>query len=674
MRAFLPGTRGLVILVLLLGLPGWARSGTLIRYVDTAGNDDADGLTPQTAWRSLERADQLAPAGSEIRVGAGVYVEDSGGLGYLAIDSPSAGRRFTATGEVTLRAASPGSCVLALADGVDCAVEAFTFDGEGGCSRLVQGDHLVAGFQDCRFMGAVDRALDLASAPDLIVSDCDFGAPEAPLAAVGIWLNDCAGARIVDSRFFVQGARAICVDRSNGVELSGNSFGSEGAPLDLASEWCVFVVNSDQVRIAGNELTLATGYGLGVPTGLVDITGVEVVENVLRCTTLTPQYGILVGSETPRSVVFAGAHVEANTLLLPIPQADTSKHDLFVGYTQAPEISGNTVIGGGYGLGIKGNTGADVHHNSVSHTWRWGIVDKAGWDCSFHDNVVETSKGCSARMCNDDSAGRIVQNSSWFGNEFRGGVPAYEITSPVTPLANGITSEANCFRLVQHCDPILKMGATESDLWATQEQWSWDLTSALIAAGEDPVPRAESLQVGGCQAVLNVECSELCTGWLAFGTTALDDTVRIVAAGMALAFMMSELSPGTDYQYSFGLIDSEGGTFLSTIAGFITESGSAVPPMAEAEPLQLGAIYPNPGNPRSLVAVELSEGANLDLALYGTSGRWLRTLHAGPCAAGSRQFVLDGRDSAGEPLASGVYLVRARAAGVTVSRSWVLLH
>ncbi len=79
--------------------------------------------------------------------------------------------------------------------------------------------------------------------------------------------------------------------------------------------------------------------------------------------------------------------------------------------------------------------------------------------------------------------------------------------------------------------------------------------------------------------------------------------------------------------------------------------------------LQLDRPYPNPFNPSTKFSLYVAERGELTVDIYDVLGRRVRSLHQGTIAAGWHLMVWDGRDDAGRGQASGVYLVRARAAG-----------
>jgi hypothetical protein len=79
-------------------------------------------------------------------------------------------------------------------------------------------------------------------------------------------------------------------------------------------------------------------------------------------------------------------------------------------------------------------------------------------------------------------------------------------------------------------------------------------------------------------------------------------------------------------------------------------------------------VSPNPFNPVTVASFELPVAGQVSLRVYDTAGRLVTTLEQGWKAAGSHQVVFDGTG-----LASGVYLYRLEAAGMTASGKMLLL-
>lgn len=104
---------------------------------------------------------------------------------------------------------------------------------------------------------------------------------------------------------------------------------------------------------------------------------------------------------------------------------------------------------------------------------------------------------------------------------------------------------------------------------------------------------------------------------------------------------------------------------------------SSVPtePVTIAPPVQLGSPRPNPSNPaRRAVTIDLRlrSAADVRVRVYDIAGRLVASLWDGPAPAGLVPVTWDGIDLAGRKAGSGVYWIRADAAGETFSRRLVL--
>ena len=90
----------------------------------------------------------------------------------------------------------------------------------------------------------------------------------------------------------------------------------------------------------------------------------------------------------------------------------------------------------------------------------------------------------------------------------------------------------------------------------------------------------------------------------------------------------------------------------------------------------LWAAHPNPcRRPEGTVlALAAPRAGTATLRIYDVQGRLVRRLHEGPAAPGLAHFTWRGENEQGEPVAAGVYFVRAEAPGLRAVRKLVLLH
>ena len=88
--------------------------------------------------------------------------------------------------------------------------------------------------------------------------------------------------------------------------------------------------------------------------------------------------------------------------------------------------------------------------------------------------------------------------------------------------------------------------------------------------------------------------------------------------------------------------------------------------------------YPNPFNPETWIPYDLAKGADVRIHIYNLKGESIRDLSLGFQTAGtyrtrSRAAYWDGRDSIGEPVASGVYFYTLHAGEIKATRQMVIL-
>ena len=88
--------------------------------------------------------------------------------------------------------------------------------------------------------------------------------------------------------------------------------------------------------------------------------------------------------------------------------------------------------------------------------------------------------------------------------------------------------------------------------------------------------------------------------------------------------------------------------------------------------------YPNPFNPETWIPYDLAEGADVHIDIYNLKGESVRQLSVGFQTAGtyriqSRAAYWDGRNAAGEPVASGIYFYTFQAGQFKATRQMVIL-
>lgn len=93
-----------------------------------------------------------------------------------------------------------------------------------------------------------------------------------------------------------------------------------------------------------------------------------------------------------------------------------------------------------------------------------------------------------------------------------------------------------------------------------------------------------------------------------------------------------------------------------------------------APTLTLYQNHPNPFNPVTSITFSLSRECNIDLAIYDTRGRLIRTLTFGAYERGPHTVIWNGSDRNGHTVSSGIYFYRFVAGDFVHTRKMVLLR
>ena len=94
---------------------------------------------------------------------------------------------------------------------------------------------------------------------------------------------------------------------------------------------------------------------------------------------------------------------------------------------------------------------------------------------------------------------------------------------------------------------------------------------------------------------------------------------------------------------------------------------------ADAEEFVLLQNYPNPFNAQTNILYKLDRSAQTQVRVFNLAGQQVRRIVDRFEAAGTYQVAWDGKDDAGKPVASGVYVLRLRSGSDTATRRLLLL-
>jgi hypothetical protein len=102
-------------------------------------------------------------------------------------------------------------------------------------------------------------------------------------------------------------------------------------------------------------------------------------------------------------------------------------------------------------------------------------------------------------------------------------------------------------------------------------------------------------------------------------------------------------------------------------------TGTAIGNTAQGARVEVHANVPNPFNPSTAISFEVSPAGAVEVDVFGVDGAKVRTLLRASLGAGPHEIRWDGRDDRGRRVASGMYIARVQAHGVSRTLKMTLL-
>lgn len=131
-----------------------------------------------------------------------------------------------------------------------------------------------------------------------------------------------------------------------------------------------------------------------------------------------------------------------------------------------------------------------------------------------------------------------------------------------------------------------------------------------------------------------------------------------------------EVSHYQSYAYAAGehIIQAQllcsGDPYVGDPISFTVQPTSNDDDQAHPVPALELSSYPNPFNPSTSLSFSLKDAGMLRLQIYNQKGQKVRSLAQGNYPAGKHQLSFDGKDDAGNTLASGIYFARIIQGGI----------
>ncbi|MBN2829172.1 MAG: T9SS type A sorting domain-containing protein [Candidatus Cloacimonetes bacterium] len=125
-------------------------------------------------------------------------------------------------------------------------------------------------------------------------------------------------------------------------------------------------------------------------------------------------------------------------------------------------------------------------------------------------------------------------------------------------------------------------------------------------------------------------------------------------------FVDEEVMPNTEYNFWLQNIDISGNIdFHGPVSVFVNDYDDS-DNTPETQPLIAGiqSIYPNPFNPTTTISYQLSNDSDVQILIFNTLGKLVRSFNEGHKAKGTSKVTWDGFDASGNACSSGIYFIQ----------------
>jgi hypothetical protein len=171
----------------------------------------------------------------------------------------------------------------------------------------------------------------------------------------------------------------------------------------------------------------------------------------------------------------------------------------------------------------------------------------------------------------------------------------------------------------------------------------------------------------GVRLSWRVEADEMLQGYRVYRSEGAS-TERLLSASLlepgASSYVDADARAGALYVYFVTAVKANGDEVRSASASVTT------PALATA----LGQNYPNPFNPATKIPFTLENAGRVVVRVFDVRGAHVTTVFDGTLGEGRHSLAWSGRDDAGRPVASGLYLYTLDAGKRTLSRKMLLVR
>ena len=246
------------------------------------------------------------------------------------------------------------------------------------------------------------------------------------------------------------------------------------------------------------------------------------------------------------------------------------------------------------------------------------------------------------------------------------------VQGPIDAIGMDTLNIAGIYLLLDNSTDVVDQdgnAASISDLAANQ---SVDTDARAQENGLPVVTRVEIKKVANVRgSISGVTGNSL---KIAGSTVTFDATTTVISSENEVLTIASI----SDGQFARIRAERLGSSYRATTVELLSGNVRSVAVEEEGDlpqQFRLNQNYPNPFNPVTTISFDVmgSESANVTLIIYNVLGQSVRTLMASELSAGNYEVEWNGRNDAGQQMASGMYIYLLQVNGLVQTKTMVLM-
>lgn len=363
-------------------------------YVATTGNDTTGDGSQVAPWATISKALATVPdEGATIKVAAGTYAENSGGLNYLYIT-----RQFTQL--CTVEPWYPGDAVL------------ITDNGSGTyCVRYNGADHLQLKDVTIQQAAANTQAtvfLQTSAMQNLQLTGCTIYARSglgavyaaAIAAAVTITLNHCTLLPDPEASGVVRMVYGRAVSGGN-LSISLNNCSVTGNGVEAIDVQQGHAAGTYTLAINGGTYTNTGDYAILVQGGTIRVAGATVTAGTWPA--------FVVGADGAATYATAGT-ISGCTI------QSASGHSLLLGGSSSVVATGCTIVGGDHAVVLKLCDGSQVLNSNLTGGTLSAVYFKGATNATVDGDTIAGAAGSLVQVGEDPTVPTPCSNLTFTDN------------------------------------------------------------------------------------------------------------------------------------------------------------------------------------------------------------------------------------------------------------------